>query len=403
MASELQKKLAARAQKLSEGNCAVFESQQEPSTADCARISPRKYVKDDDKATSGAKGDVPRVASPNRERPRRPSNTKVNFQETMIKRRSLTDSRAPKHESTPNKSKADVESVYESTPNKPKADVESEGAPLNQTPEQGFAEDAQFKMTIEEVEAPVQGDTGLTEESAMVIPTDPACKVYVGNLSWKTRFKSLKAHMATSGGEIAFAGILGDDGSVDGWGWSRGFGFVIYETPEEARTAVQVMNGTELDGRRITVDFWSSEEETPNDKPAKKTWSQEKGSRWNAQYKDDWYWNMFAPWGQQRRGRNLRSQRGDPKVRAWVGNLNYRADWKDLKNHMEPAGDVKWAEVLTRGGWQGAKSKGAGFIEYKTSEQVDEAVTTLNGSEMQGRQIVVDHWTTGARSGSKSR
>merc|ERR1719240_1966342 len=211
--------------------------------------------------------------------------------------------------------------------------------------------------------------------------------------------------MSKSGGEIAFTGILGDDGSVDGYGWSRGFGFVIYETAEEAKEAIKAMNGTELDGRRITVDFWSAEEES-DAQPKTKTWSQEKGSRWKAQNKDDWYWNMFAQmtgqsWGQQRNGRRLRSKRGDTKVRAWVGNINYRADWKDRKNHMEPAGDVKWAEIMTRGGWQGAKSKGSGFVEYKTSEQVEEAVSSLNGTEMQGRQIVVDHWTT--RSSSKSR
>jgi RNA recognition motif-containing protein len=412
MPSELQKKLAARREAT---DASVFESQQEPSTADCARVSPRHKTNDD---KQGAVSPT-RVASPQRERPRRPSNQLTDFKETMVKRRSLTDSKAPVHESTPNSKK----SPKKKSPDK-KSPADRDAVP-EATPEESFVEEPQFQMTIEEdvahvdsdkpedacaqetgmVAAPVDSNTpedACAQETEMVVPTDPACKVYIGNLSWKTRFKALKAHMAKSGGEIAFTGILGDDGTCDGYGWSRGFGFVIYETPEEAKEAVKVMHGTELEGRQITVDFWSSEEESGAQRTTK-TWSQEKGTRWKPQYKDDWYWNMFAQmtgqsWGHQRQ-RHLRSKRGDAKVRAWVGNINYRANWKDLKNHMEPAGDVAWAEIMTRGGFQGSKSKGSGFVEYKTPEQVEEAVSSLNGTEMKGRQIVVDHWTT--RSGSK--
>lgn len=38
-------------------------------------------------------------------------------------------------------------------------------------------------------------------------------------------------------------------------GRSRGFGFVYYEAPEDAREAKQSTNGLEIDGRRIRVDY----------------------------------------------------------------------------------------------------------------------------------------------------
>lgn len=38
-------------------------------------------------------------------------------------------------------------------------------------------------------------------------------------------------------------------------GRSRGFGFVTYGSDMEAQAAIQVMNDTELDGRRIRVNI----------------------------------------------------------------------------------------------------------------------------------------------------
>lgn len=388
MASELFQKLNAR-RAMVEAQADQFENEQTPSKSDCPRVSPRKPKAHQEQGELGS-SPFPRVASPQRA-PRRSLTTE--FKDTMLKRRSLTDSQAASFDETPSKGNSVV--TPDSTPSKNHAGVEAAQVSKPTAPSVKTQEkDESWVVASDHV------DTLEDDQSPdMVIPEDPACKVYIGNLSYQTRFEALKIHMAKSGGVIAFAGILGEDGSVGGYGWSRGFGFVIYETPEEAKAAIEQMNGTELDGRTITVDSWS-EENTNVEHPSKPRWSEGKvkswkGKNWN---NDDWYWDMFSQmagynWGYSRQRQN-RSQRGDPKVRAWVGNVNYRADWKDLKSHMQPAGEVKWSEIMTRGGWQGTRSKGMGFVEYKTPEQVEEAVNSLNGTEMQGRQIVVDHWTT---------
>lgn len=41
-------------------------------------------------------------------------------------------------------------------------------------------------------------------------------------------------------------------------GRSRGFGFVTFQTPEDADKALAQMNGVEVDGRNVRVDRASS-------------------------------------------------------------------------------------------------------------------------------------------------
>lgn len=74
-------------------------------------------------------------------------------------------------------------------------------------------------------------------------------KLYVGNLSYKTRDEDLKAVFEEAGAVVS-AKILTDRET----GRSRGFGFVEMETEEGAQAAVQKLDGYTLDGRRLKVD-----------------------------------------------------------------------------------------------------------------------------------------------------
>ena len=72
-------------------------------------------------------------------------------------------------------------------------------------------------------------------------------RVYVGNLSWSVTWRDLKDHMR-SAGEVLRADVLtGYDGR------SKGCGIVEYATVEEANTAVETLNNSDLMGRQIFV------------------------------------------------------------------------------------------------------------------------------------------------------
>lgn len=74
-------------------------------------------------------------------------------------------------------------------------------------------------------------------------------KLFVGGLAWATTDQSL--HDAFSAfGEVAEAKVITDRET----GRSRGFGFVTFNDGKAADQAVEKMDGSELDGRRINVD-----------------------------------------------------------------------------------------------------------------------------------------------------
>jgi len=74
-------------------------------------------------------------------------------------------------------------------------------------------------------------------------------KVYVGGLSWDTKDDELKRAFEAYG-EVEEAIVI-KDRMTDR---SRGFGFVTFAENDAAAEAIEKMNGTELDGRTITVN-----------------------------------------------------------------------------------------------------------------------------------------------------
>jgi RNA recognition motif-containing protein len=76
-----------------------------------------------------------------------------------------------------------------------------------------------------------------------------AKKLFVGGLSWNTTEDTLREGF-TKFGEISAAQIIFDKMS----GRSKGFGFVEFADDAAADAAVAEMNGTEFDGRTITVN-----------------------------------------------------------------------------------------------------------------------------------------------------
>ncbi|MBT3729506.1 RNA-binding protein [bacterium] len=75
-------------------------------------------------------------------------------------------------------------------------------------------------------------------------------KLFVGGLSWNLDWQEVKDAFKEYG-EVTFAKVIKDRET----GKSKGFGFVEFTSVEEAIAAKDAMDGAELDGRTIKVDF----------------------------------------------------------------------------------------------------------------------------------------------------
>ena len=73
--------------------------------------------------------------------------------------------------------------------------------------------------------------------------------IYVGNLSLRTTEENLRQAFEAFG-QVTSAKIIRDRYSSD----SRGFGFVEMPVEAEATAAINGLNDTELNGRRLRVD-----------------------------------------------------------------------------------------------------------------------------------------------------
>jgi len=73
--------------------------------------------------------------------------------------------------------------------------------------------------------------------------------IYVGNLSFDTTEAELRAAFEAHG-EVASAAVITDRDT----GRSRGFGFVEMPSTDEAKAAIEALNGTELGGRTLNVN-----------------------------------------------------------------------------------------------------------------------------------------------------
>ena len=74
-------------------------------------------------------------------------------------------------------------------------------------------------------------------------------KLYVGGLSYSLTSEALKEEFAKAG-TVDSAIVIIDKMS----GRSKGFGFVEMATEEEAQKAIDMFNGQEIAGRRVTVN-----------------------------------------------------------------------------------------------------------------------------------------------------
>jgi len=210
-------------------------------------------------------------------------------------------------------------------------------------------------------------------------------KVFVGNLSFKTTADELKAAFETVG-KVANANII-TRGSR-----SLGYGFVDFNSEEDANKAVTEMNKRKVDDREINVEIAKPRDES---KPP----SAPRGGRGG--YRGRGYGRGrygIRGGGYRRGGMGYRSRRSRPPMRRpvstegraqststlFVANLPYSLDDEGLAKIFSGL-SVKNSHVIRR---PNGRSKGFGFVEF---EHEDDQKKGLNGEKKtaEGRELVI--------------
>jgi cold-inducible RNA-binding protein len=76
-----------------------------------------------------------------------------------------------------------------------------------------------------------------------------AKRIYVGNLPWTTTSSELQ-ELFTQYGDVESAEVISDRDT----GRSRGFGFVAMSSDEATASAIEALNGHEINGRPLVVN-----------------------------------------------------------------------------------------------------------------------------------------------------
>ncbi|GFY97101.1 poly(A) binding protein 6 [Actinidia rufa] len=142
----------------------------------------------------------------------------------------------------------------------------------------------------------------------------------------------------------------------DAEGKSKGFGFVNFESHEEAKTAVEALNGAVIGSEKLFVG-----------KAQKKAERKELLKR---EYKE-----MTNSHIVKSKASNL-----------YVKNLDVSIDDRKLEEHFSSFGKVTSAKVMRH---DNGVHKGFGFVSFSTPDEAKKALDALHGTIFQGRSLYV--------------
>lgn len=75
-------------------------------------------------------------------------------------------------------------------------------------------------------------------------------------------------------------------------------------------------------------------------------------------------------------------------MNIYVGSLNFKMNESELRELFEEFGEVESTKIIFDK--YSGKSKGFGFVEMSNDAEAKKAINELNGTEVQGRNIIVN-------------
>ncbi|CAM0943000.1 unnamed protein product [Alopecurus aequalis] len=182
------------------------------------------------------------------------------------------------------------------------------------------------------------GATGAAEAEAEAEAA--STKLYFGNLPYNCDSAAL-AGIVQDHAVPEMVEVLYDRTT----GRSRGFAFVTMSTLEDCERVIKSLDGSMYSGRTMRVNM--------ADRPKPKL--------------------PLYP---------------ETEHKLFVGNLSWTVTPDMLVEAFQKCGNVVGARVLYDG--ETGRSRGYGFVCYSTKEEMDQAIETLNGTEIEGREIRVN-------------
>lgn len=195
-------------------------------------------------------------------------------------------------------------------------------------------------VTVSQFKARAERDRGVTREFT---------NIYVKNLPAEFSKKDLDT-LFKKHGKITSSMV-----SVDGDGKSRGFGFVNYETPEQAKAAIDGLNGHEIGEKKLYVGRHQNKAE--RDRELRLRWEGKRGP-----------------------------SKTYPGVNLFVKNLAETVDDKRFIGAFEKFGLITSAKIMRD---DNGVSKGFGFVCFSSPDNATEAVREMNGSMFEGKPLYV--------------
>lgn len=174
--------------------------------------------------------------------------------------------------------------------------------------------------------------------------------VYVKNFGEDLTEEQLRNMFEKFGKITSYKIMSKDDGK------SKGFGFVAFESPEAAETAVEALNGKEImEGKTLYVG--RAQKKAERQQELKRRFEALKMERLN-----------------RYQGVNL-----------YVKNLDDTIDDDRLRKEFSPFGTITSAKVMMEEG----RSKGFGFVCFSSPEEATKAVTEMNGRIVGSKPLYV--------------
>ncbi|KAG0089459.1 hypothetical protein BGZ93_009181 [Podila epicladia] len=160
-------------------------------------------------------------------------------------------------------------------------------------------------------------------------------RVYVGRLSRDASDRDVED-------------VFRDYGRIREVTLKNGFGFVEFNNPRDAESAVRGMDGKRFMGDRLLVEIARGERKRDDDR-------------------------FRAP------------ERTEHRV--ILDNLPIGTSWQDIKDVMRKAGEVTFADISR-------DRDGQGVVEFATAGDMDNALRTMNRVEMRGSTVTVREFDT---------